>query len=271
MASAGLDDAQLGMLDAFAEHASLALTDARTVEAMEEAFHDSLTGLPNRALFLDRLAARPRRAARRGTELCVLFLDLDRFKAVNDSLGHAAGDELLRAVAERLARCTARGRHRGAARRRRVRRAARGRRARRAARRRRRADHRRHAPSPSTSTGNEVFIGASVGIAHAPTRRWAPTSCCATPTWRCTAPRRRAATAPRSTRPAMRTALLARIELEADLRHALERDELELALPADRRARTRAHVGVEALVRWAHPERGLIPPLTSSRWPRRSA
>ena len=143
----GFDDAQLGMLDAFAEHASLALTDARTVEAMEEAFHDSLTGLPNRALFLDRLQHALDVAARRQTELCVLFVDLDRFKAVNDSIGHAAGDELLRAVGRPPVRVHARGGHRGALRRRRVRRAARGRRPRRAARRRRRPDHRRHAPA----------------------------------------------------------------------------------------------------------------------------
>ena len=84
---------------------ALALTDARTVEAMEEAFHDSLTGLPNRALFLDRLQHVLDVAARRATELCVLFVDLDRFKAVNDTLGHRVGDRLLAAVAERLTRC----------------------------------------------------------------------------------------------------------------------------------------------------------------------
>src|SRR5207247_10979169 len=80
------------ILSSFAEHASLALNHSRAVEeAMHEALHDSLTGLPNRALFVDRLRHSVARAERAGTPLAVLFCDLHDFKTVNDSLGHPNG------------------------------------------------------------------------------------------------------------------------------------------------------------------------------------
>lgn len=74
-------------------------------EAWHNAHHDLLTGLPNRRLFLDRLEQEAKHAQRSGLPIALLFMDLDGFKEVNDSLGHEAGDRVLAGVAERLAGC----------------------------------------------------------------------------------------------------------------------------------------------------------------------
>ncbi len=188
--------AEQEILLALAENASLALTDAKTVGAMvHQALHDTLTGLPNRALFVDRLR---HALTRRGAEVAVLFIDLDRFKAVNDTLGHAAGDALLRRGRRSHWTLPARG-------------------------------------DTAARLGGDEFavlledvvdVGDAIAVAeriagafraafpldgargllrlldrHRARPTAAATSCCATPTWRCTAPRPTATTGPCSSRP----------------------------------------------------------------------
>jgi len=79
------------------------IEDERTIFTM--AYYDAMTGLPNRLLLMDRVSQALANARRSGEQVSVLFLDLDRFKFVNDTLGHESGDELLKIVAERLRKC----------------------------------------------------------------------------------------------------------------------------------------------------------------------
>lgn len=74
-------------------------------QAVQLAFHDELTGLPNRTLLLDRLKQVIAQSDRQNKQVALLFIDLDKFKTVNDNLGHAAGDKLLQQVAERINTC----------------------------------------------------------------------------------------------------------------------------------------------------------------------
>jgi diguanylate cyclase (GGDEF)-like protein len=252
------DDADEQLLLAFAEQVSLALLDAKNVEEMaHQALHDALTGLPNRLLFLDRLQHALERAARHGESAAVLFVDLDRFKGVNDSLGHAAGDELLVAVADRLRACVrledtaarlggdefavlAEA-----------------------------LDDRRDAAllaerilgalqQPFELHGREVFVTASIGIAVGESPEEELLRNADVAMYRAKA----AGASYEFFEAGMRAAIVERLGLEADLRRAIERDELCLHYQPIVDLRTGQVDGVEALVRWQHPERGLLPPAT---------
>ena len=165
-----------------------------------QALHDPLTGLPNRTLFGDRLEHALARSRRTGGRLAVVFIDVDRFKVVNDSLGHESGDWLLQQMGSRLAQAIRASRHRRALRRRRVRDPVRPGLA--------DEDDRDAAHRPRAArAGAPVLARGRRGLLrHGQPRRGAvrpdacaqSTSSCATPTPRCTAPRPRAAPTPSS-------------------------------------------------------------------------
>ena len=246
------------VLLAFAEHASLALTDARNFEdAMHQAFHDSLTGLPNRALFLDRLEHAHARARRSGSPIAVLFMDLDSFKNVNDSLGHAAGDELLVLVAGRLRRWVRPSDT--------------------AARfggdefailledldssnaaqvvAQRILDSLRE---PFEIQGQEVIVGGSIGIASSSH----PGSDDLLRNADLAMYRAKGLGKGRHSmfEPGMHVAVLERLELEVDLQRALDRGEMVVNYQPIVELPTTRIVALEALVRWLHPVRGVIQP-----------
>ena len=125
----------LKLFETLANHTAIALENGRLEQSLEQlgrlkeelhhqALHDPLTGLANRSLFTQVVASRLESPRSSGRVPIVLFVDLDDFKLVNDSLGHAAGDALLVAVGDRLGSVLRASRHRRPARRRRVRRAA---------------------------------------------------------------------------------------------------------------------------------------------------
>lgn len=266
---------EMEALTRFAQLASVALDNSRLFKRAQTevrqrahaALHDALTGLPNRTLLLNRLAellqpeGRPPAVGRpTGPRVALILLDLNRFKLVNESLGNSAGDQLLVNVAQRLvaaARSTdtvARlgsdefgvllGTIRSI------------REAQRVA-----ARIERELAPPFDLDGQEVQISASAGLAIGRTLATYPNDLL-----------REAEIALHRSKadpslgtvlydPEMRAQTVERAALEHDLRRAIERQELRLHYQPLVDLGTGSVVGMEALLRWQHPVRGLIPPL----------
>jgi diguanylate cyclase (GGDEF)-like protein/PAS domain S-box-containing protein len=237
------------------------ITERKTFEERlkHQAFHDTLTKLPNRALFMNRLGHALIRTERREKSAAVLFLDLDNFKLINDSLGHEAGDRLLVSVAERLRRCL---RAEDTASRfggdeftvllENVKDASDAVRV---------ADQITRALStPFILESREVFVTTSIGIALGTSGRERPTDLLRN----ADVALYRAKASGKATYEVfdafMNIAALERLDLEGDLRRAIERGEFAVHYQPQLELSTGRIAGWEALVRWMHPERGPILP-----------
>jgi diguanylate cyclase (GGDEF)-like protein/PAS domain S-box-containing protein len=239
------------------------VTDRKELEDQlaHRAFHDALTGLPNRSLFTDRVEHALARRVREPGRIAVLFLDVDDFKTVNDSLGHAAGDELLVAVAKRIDACLRGGdtaarlggdefailledvddpaEAAGV------------------------ADRVLESLRPPFDIdGKRTFVYASIGIATSagsPGERAEELLRNADVAMYIA--KRRGKGGHEFFEPDMHLAAMKRLELKAELEQALERDEFVIHYQPAVDLASGKITAVEALVRWAHNVRGLVPPL----------
>jgi diguanylate cyclase (GGDEF)-like protein/PAS domain S-box-containing protein len=227
-------------------------------QLMHQAFHDPLTHLANRVLFLDRVSHALSRAPRRQYAVAVLFVDLDNFKTVNDSLGHAEGDRLLMEAARRLGCCVRSGDTIA----------------------RLGGDEfavlvedadelsdivmvaervTEALAQPFALEGKEVFVSASIGIASS-TGAETTDDLLRNADVAMYIAKTRGKGRYVLFEPHMHAAALERLELEADLRRAVERGEFTLAYQPIVQLSNGRITGVEALLRWHHPVRGMVPP-----------
>ena len=239
-----------------------AVTERKALEESlrHQALHDPLTDLPNRTLFLDRLEEALARLGRGGSSVAVLFLDLDDFKVVNDSLGHEAGDALLVAVSGRLRAClrpedtvarfggdefavlldngTVAGDDAALVAERIV----------------------EGLREPFVVKGREISISPSIGIVMATSSRDRPMDLLRKADIAMYEAKAKGQARYEVFDPTMNIRILERLEVENDLRRAIERGELRVHYQPKVLVSTGKIVGTEALVRWEHPERGLLSP-----------
>ncbi|MBI5100836.1 MAG: EAL domain-containing protein [Nitrospirae bacterium] len=230
-----------------------------------DAFHDALTGLPNRALFMDRLQHRLRQAQKNSQRhpdylFAVLFFDLDRFKVINDSLGHIVGDHLLIAVSQRLTQLVRPGDTVA----------------------RLGGDEfamiledlkdREHVEQitgriekdlalPFYIDGNEIFTTASIGISLSSPDYDRPEEMVRDADIAMYQVKSRGKANHEVFEAGMYTSTVARLHLETDLRKAVEHQEFVMHYQPIMELSSDRLIGFEALVRWNHPQRGLIYPM----------
>jgi diguanylate cyclase (GGDEF)-like protein len=234
-------------------------SELATAEMEHLAYHDALTGLPNRPLFMDRLIMAVAQATRSNQKLGVFFLDLDRFKDINDSLGHSTGDTLLKAVAERIRRCVREGdtvaRFGGDEFTLLI----------------PKIDHIEDAAKiaqkiletlkiPFSVHDQELFVTTSVGISIYPSDGTDPETLVRNADSAMYRAKDQGRDNYQLYAPAMNERALERLALENMLRKAISHREFVLFYQPVADMKTKNIVGVEALIRWKHPELGLLSP-----------